>query len=63
MELGAVKVLPESMPYSSTSVTFVVRSIAAVASKKKVPIFCPAIMDSAFGESFLLAANKGNMFC
>jgi deoxyhypusine synthase len=36
-----------------------IKSIAAVASEKKVPIFCPAIMDSAFGEAFLLAANKG----
>jgi len=36
-----------------------IKSIAAVAAENKVPIFCPAISDSAYGETFLLAKNKG----
>ncbi len=38
-----------------------VKSIAAVAAEKGVPIFCPAISDSAYGEAFLMAKNKGHI--
>jgi deoxyhypusine synthase len=37
-----------------------VKSIAAVAAENKVPIFCPAMADSAYGEAFLMAKNKGH---
>jgi len=35
-----------------------ITSIAAVAAENKVPIFCPAISDSAYGEAFLMARNQ-----
>ena len=38
-----------------------IKSIAAVAAENKVPIFCPAITDSAFGEAFLMAKNDGQI--
>jgi deoxyhypusine synthase len=37
-----------------------IKSIAAVAAKNKVPIFCPAMPDSAYGETILMAKNKGH---
>jgi deoxyhypusine synthase len=37
-----------------------VKSIAATAAKNNVPIFCPAISDSAYGEAFLMAKNAGH---
>jgi deoxyhypusine synthase len=37
-----------------------IKSIAAVAAENNVPIFCPAISDSAYGEVFLMAKNKGH---
>jgi deoxyhypusine synthase len=37
-----------------------VKSIAAVAAENGVPIFCPAITDSAYGEAFLMAKNQGH---
>ena len=37
-----------------------IRSIVAVAAEKGVPVFCPAISDSAYGEAFLIAKNKGH---
>jgi len=37
-----------------------IKSIAAVAAENNVPIFCPAISDSAYGEAFLMAKNKGH---
>lgn len=33
-------------------------SIAAVAAEHQVPIFCPAMADSAYGEAFLMATGK-----
>jgi len=36
-----------------------IKSIAAAAAENNVPIFCPAISDSAYGEAFLMAKNKG----
>jgi deoxyhypusine synthase len=35
-------------------------SITAVAAQNGVPIFSPAISDSAYGETFLMAKNKGH---
>jgi len=35
-------------------------AIAAVAAKHNVPIFSPAMVDSAYGETFLLAKNQGH---
>ena len=35
-------------------------SITAVAAKNGIPIFSPAMSDSAFGETFLMAKNKGH---
>jgi deoxyhypusine synthase len=37
-----------------------VESIVAAAASSGVPVFCPAITDSAFGETFLMAKNKGH---
>jgi deoxyhypusine synthase len=35
-------------------------AITAVAAKHGVPIFSPAMVDSAYGETFLLAKNRGH---
>ncbi|HLN45403.1 MAG: deoxyhypusine synthase [Chloroflexota bacterium] len=35
-------------------------AIAATAYENKVPIFSPAMVDSAYGETFLMAKNKGH---
>lgn len=37
-----------------------IKSIVAVAAENKVPVFCPAIADSAYGEAFLLAKSGGH---
>jgi deoxyhypusine synthase len=37
-----------------------VKSIAAVAAENNVPIFSPAMTDSAYGETFLMAKNQGH---
>jgi deoxyhypusine synthase len=37
-----------------------VKSIVAAAAANNVPVFCPAIVDSAFGETFLMAKNQGH---
>jgi deoxyhypusine synthase len=37
-----------------------VKSIAATAAENKVPVFCPAITDSAYGEAFIMAKNAGH---
>jgi deoxyhypusine synthase len=37
-----------------------VKSIAAVAAENGVPIFSPAMTDSAYGEAFLMAKNQGH---
>ena len=36
-----------------------IKSIVATAAEHKVPVFCPAIADSAYGEAFLLAKSRG----
>ena len=37
-----------------------VNSIVTLAAKNKVPIFSPAMTDSAYGEAFLMAKNQGH---
>ena len=37
-----------------------VKSIAATAAENKVPVFSPAIADSAYGEAFIMAKNAGH---
>src|SRR3989304_4059001 len=37
-----------------------VKSIAAVAAENGVPIFSPAMTDSAYGETFLMAKDQGH---
>jgi deoxyhypusine synthase len=37
-----------------------IKSILATASANNVPVFCPAIADSAYGETFLMAKNQGH---
>lgn len=36
-----------------------VNSIAAVAARHQVPVFAPALLDSAYGEAVLMAQNRG----
>ena len=36
-----------------------VRSIVTIAAENKVPIFCPAIVDSPYGDAALIAKSKG----
>lgn len=36
-----------------------INSIVAVAAKKKIPIFCPAITDSPYGDAFLITESEG----
>ncbi len=59
--------LQTDFPYSSTELLHLlgkylqkrgINSIASVAAKNGVPIFSPALTDSAFGEAFLMARNQ-----
>ncbi|MGB9675881.1 MAG: deoxyhypusine synthase [Candidatus Bathyarchaeales archaeon] len=61
--------LKTNYPYSSMELLHLfgkwlskkgIESIAAVAAENNVPIFCPAISDSAYGEAFLMAKNMGH---
>jgi deoxyhypusine synthase len=61
--------LKTGFPYSSAELLHLfgkylskkgVKSIAAVAAENGVPIFCPAMADSAYGEAFLMAKNQGH---
>ena len=36
-----------------------IRSIISVAAKHRVPVFCPAIIDSPYGDAALIAKSKG----
>ncbi|MEM2074290.1 MAG: deoxyhypusine synthase family protein [Nitrososphaeria archaeon] len=36
-----------------------INSIVAVAAKKRIPIFCPAITDSPYGDAFLITESEG----
>jgi deoxyhypusine synthase len=64
-----VLTLKTDFPYSSAEFFYLlgkflskngVKSIAAVAVENGVPIFSPAMTDSAYGEAFLMAKNQGH---
>jgi len=63
-----MKELKPNYPYSSREVFYLfgnwlrkkgINSIVATAAKHKVPVFCPAIVDSPYGDAGLIAAGKG----
>jgi deoxyhypusine synthase len=63
-----VSSLKENYPYSSRELLYLfgkwllknkINSIVAIAAKYKVPIFCPAIVDSPYGDAGLIAKSKG----
>ena len=60
--------LKENHPYSSREFLYLfgkwlskknIKSIITIAAENKVPIFCPAIVDSTYGDASLLAKAKG----
>jgi len=60
--------LEENYPYSSRELLYLfgkylrkkgINSIVATAAKKKVPVFCPAIVDSPYGDAGLIAKSRG----
>jgi len=60
--------LKENYPYSSREFLYLfgkwlakkkINSIVTYAAKYKVPIFCPAIVDSPYGDAGLIAKSKG----
>lgn len=60
--------LESDHPYSSREILYLfgkwllkkgIKSIVAQAAKHKVPIFCPAIVDSPYGDAGLIAKGKG----
>jgi deoxyhypusine synthase len=63
--------LKENHPYSSREFLYLfgkwlskknIKSIVATAAENKVPVFCPAIVDSTYGDACLLAkANNFNL--
>jgi deoxyhypusine synthase len=64
-----VLTLKTGFPYSSAEFFYLlgkflskkgVKSIAAVAAENGVPIFSPALVDSAYGEALLMAKNQGH---
>ena len=64
-----VMTLNTEYPYSSAEFFYLlgkymsnkeIPSIAAVAYENGVPIFSPAMVDSAYGETFLMAKNQGH---
>ncbi len=63
-----VNELEENVPYSSREFLYKfglwlgkrgIKSIVATAAKYKVPIFCPAIVDSPYGDAGLIAKSQG----
>jgi len=63
-----VSSLKENYPYSSRELLYLfgkwllkkgINSIVANAAKYKVPVFCPAIVDSPYGDAGLIAKSKG----
>lgn len=63
-----VKNLKSNHPYSSRELFYLfgdwlhkknIKSIVATAAKYKVPVFCPAIVDSPYGDAGLIAKSKG----
>jgi deoxyhypusine synthase len=68
MTEGLMK-LKKNYPYTSAELLYQfgkflskkgVKSITATAAENKVPIFSPALTDSAYGEAFLMAKNEGH---
>lgn len=60
--------LESDHPYSSREIFYLfgkwllkkgIKSIVAQAAKHKVPIFCPAIIDSPYGDAGLIAKSQG----
>jgi deoxyhypusine synthase len=65
----ALMALKEDYPYTSAELLYSVgkyldkkgvKSIIATAADHNVPVFCPAITDSAYGEALLMARNRGH---
>lgn len=63
-----VKNLEENHPYSSREFLYLfglwlwkqgIKSIVATAAHSGVPVFCPAIIDSPYGDAGLIAKSKG----
>ncbi len=63
-----VENLEDGRPYSSRELFDLfgrwlgkrkINSIVAVAAKNKIPVFCPAIVDSPYGDAGLIAKSKG----
>ncbi len=63
-----VKELKPNTPYSSREILHKfgqwllsknINSIVAAAAKHKVPVFCPALVDSPYGDAGLIAKSKG----
>lgn len=63
-----VSQLKQNQPYSSREILYLfgkwlqkkgINSIVATAAKHKVPVFCPAIVDSPYGDGGLIAKSKG----
>lgn len=63
-----VRELEENVPYSSREILYRfglwlekkgIHSIVATAAKYKIPVFCPAIVDSPYGDAGLIAKSKG----
>jgi deoxyhypusine synthase len=61
--------LKADFPYTSMELLYLlgkwlnkkrIKSIVATAAANNIPVFCPAITDSAFGETFLMAKNQGH---
>jgi len=61
--------LKKGYPYTSAELLYTfgkylnkkkVKSIVATAAAHNVPVFSPAIADSAYGEAFLMAKNQGH---
>lgn len=63
-----IQTLEEDYHYSSQEFLYLfgrwlkgkgIRSIVTVAAENKIPIFCPAIIDSPYGDASLIAKSKG----
>lgn len=63
-----IQTLDENYKYSSREFLYLfgkhlnkkgILSIVAVAAEKRVPIFCPAIADSPYGDAALIAKSRG----
>jgi deoxyhypusine synthase len=61
--------LKAGFPYTSAELLYLfgkwlgkkgVKSIVAAAAENGVPVFSPAVTDSAYGEAFLMARNQGH---